>query len=76
MRGLGGAINVLSSQAIGAGNSQLAGIWLQLGVWLFAPLIGLLVIGLWLLTGPIVSLFAANQTLDDELGSGGGDGPG
>ena len=62
-RALGGAVNVLSSQAIGAGNTKLADVWLLLGGLLLAPIVGLAVIGLWLLTGDVVGLFASNQTL-------------
>ena len=75
-RGMCSAINVLSSQASGASNPRLGGVWLHTGAFLFAPPLGLLVIGLWLLTGPVVGLFAANQTVGEELGSGGFDGPG
>ena len=75
VRGIGGAVNVLASQAHGAGNTRLADIWLQMGVLLVSPLMALVVGALWLLTGEVVNLFAANQTLGDSMAGAPG-GPG
>jgi MATE family multidrug resistance protein len=69
-RSTSGTIQMLVSQALGAGNHRLADVWLYTG--LVMCIIGaLLISGLWLLTSPIVALFAHNQTIGSpEAGSG------
>ena len=54
VRGVGGAINVLVSNALGAGNRELSGAWLQVGV-LAATASALFVALLWLLAAPALS---------------------
>ena len=61
-RGIPNAINVLASQALGAGNKRLADLWLQTGA-LLSVVAAVVICGLWLATTPVVSLFASNQTL-------------
>ena len=61
-RGIGGSINVLTAQALGAGNKSLANAWLLTGC--LVSIAGAAAIAsLWLLTTPIINIFAANQTL-------------
>lgn len=61
-RSVGGSVNVLAAQALGAGNRRLADVWLSAGL-LFGILAAAACAGLWLLTAPVVSVFAHNQTL-------------
>ena len=74
VRGFGGTINLLTSQALGSGNKPLADAWLLTGV-LLSIAGAAIVCGLWLLTAQVTSLYAANQTLGspsdgNELTSG------
>ena len=61
-RGLNQTINMLVSQALGAGNYQLGDTWLLTGVLIAVPT-AFAVGALWLCTAPIVNLFAHNQSL-------------
>jgi len=63
-RGLCTGLNVLTSQALGAGNMQLVGVWLQTAG--FALCLGaILVAGLWLLTAPLLGI-VSNEAGDGE----------
>ena len=64
VRGLGGAINTLASQAFGAHNTRLAEVWLTAGL-LMSPFMILIIAGLWTVTGNVVGVFASNQTMGD-----------
>jgi len=62
VRAIGPSVNLLTAQALGAGNVRLAGTWLYTGA-LCSVIFAAGISGSWLLTGPVVSLFASNQTL-------------
>ena len=64
VRGLKGAVNTLVSQAIGAGNDELAGLWLRVA-YMLAPVFSAFVVGMWLLAGPVLTLVVARS---DRLG--------
>ena len=73
VRGLKGAVNTLVSQAIGAGNDELAGLWLRVA-YMLAPVFSAFVVGMWLLAGPVLTLVVASGAAGGEAGSGGDDG--
>ena len=76
-RGVSGTINMLCSQALGAGNRKLSDTWLVTGL-ILSVAAAAIISALWLLTEDVVSLYAANQTLgsaSDHAGSC-ADGPG
>ena len=74
IRGIGGAINTLAANALGAGNRTLAGVWLQVGL-LVSTAAALLVGALWLLAAPALAQLVAQGGGDSHDSGGGGDEP-
>ena len=74
IRGVGGAINTLAANALGAGNHALAGVWLQVGL-LVTTVAALLVGALWLLAAPALARLVAQGGGDSHDGGHGGDEP-
>ena len=80
MRGVGGAVNTLTSQALGAGNNKLAGAWLLTGLG-FAAGCAAIVGSLWLVTRDVLGVivqppnnatYATGTELAAGLGAPGG----
>jgi len=58
----GGVLSTFCSQAIGAGNKKLAGIWLQVSLFVLF-LVSLPVIALWAVTYPVLRLFGEPEEI-------------
>ena len=60
-KGVNGAVGTLTSMAVGAGKTELVGVWLQVGL-LCASASGLFVGALWLLTPAVLREYAYSDT--------------
>jgi len=64
---MGGVLGIFVGNAVGAGNARLAHIWIQVSLAVLIPLT-VLIMGLWVLTGPILSMFGVNHELLYDAG--------
>ena len=60
----GGVLSIFAAQAVGSSNKQMAGIWVQVSLFVLSILLVPVMI-LWACTGPVLRAFGVKETLID-----------